>query len=499
MFSAIRLRLALFILILAVMLSTTPIITAQEPNPDGPLVSFNVSYGGRTYDSSTNQTTFTYIVSGTGQRPDLSHFDLGIPICSPPLIVVGTSPTDAVRFGVDPTTGVDGIKWDLPLKTTETRTYSITFNGNVSEGTVQVAVKGDTFQVGSITGPSCAVASIDVDKFVSTDGASWQGTDAPGPEVEVGAPVSFRFVVTNIGNAELSNLTLTDSMFDTSACPVPPTLAPGASFECIVGPFPAVEGQHTNTGTASGDSDGQIVTDSDVAHYFSGDLPLVEVEKFVSTDGGTTWKDSAEVEAGENVSFKFVVTNTGNVELTNFTLADSAFDTSSCALPPALGPGVSFECTIGPFPAGETEHTNTVTASATFEAQTVTDTDTASYGPPDEDDDSDVIIIIEGPVEAININIITIFGIDIEVDPDDPALVLLEIGDTVRIEGDMLGTGDTIIIVAVTVIVIDIDILIFQPGTPPAIPLVVPPNCKITGIGNNNPHLKCSSKGSKKS
>ncbi len=500
MFSIIRYKLLVLFLILAVLLPTTPLATAQDSG-GGPLVGFNVSYGGKTYDSSTNQTTFTYVVSGTGQAPDLLNFDVGIPVCGPPLIVVGTSPEDALRFGIDPATGVDGVKWGLPLQTTETRTYTLTFLGNVGEGTVTVAVNGETFQVGSLPGPSCTVASIDIDKFVSTDGSTWQTADEfPGPEVEPGTPVSFRFIVTNIGSTELGNLALSDSLYDTSSCAVPDTLAPSASFECIIGSFPAVDGQHTNTATVSGSTtDGLATTASDIAYYFSGGLPLVEVDKLISIDGGITWADSVEVVVGADVSFKFVVTNSGNVPLSGFTLSDSAFDTSACALPATLDPDASFDCVIGPFPAGETEHTNTVTVGAAYQGQAVTATDTASYGPVSEGSTGDVIIVVEGPVENINVNIITIFGIDIEVSPDDPSLTRLALGDTVRVEGDIRGKGNTIVIVAVTVIVININIIVFQVGAPPSIPLVVPANCKITGIGSRNPHLKCTKKHSKKS
>lgn len=487
----------LVILILALVLPVAQIAVAQDPETDGQLLGFRVTYGGRTYDSATNQTTFSYIVSGTIQSPDLSHFDLGIPLCSPPLIVVGTSPTDAVRFGVDPTTGVDGVKWDLPLNATETRTYTVTFAGRVSEGIVQVAVKGDTVEVGTITGPACVVASVDVDKFVMTDGQNWQDAgDSPGPEVEAGVPIWFRFVVTNIGNLELGSMTLSDSVYDTSTCPVPDTLVPGAAFECIIGPFPAVDGVHTNTVTISGVSEGETVTDADTVYYFSGDLPLIEVDKLITTDGGANWRDSAGVEPGHNIAFKFVVTNTGNVPLTSLALNDSAFDVSSCTLPAALEPGAAYECIIGPFPAGESEHTNTIAVSAAYQGRTITAADTASYHPIDEDDDLDVIIVIEGPVEEINVNIITIFGMDIEIDPEDSSLRRIRIGDTVRIEGDMLRDEDVIIIVAVNIIVVDIDILVFQASAPPSVPLFVPSNCKITGIGNNNPHLKCSYKGS---
>ncbi|MBK8024895.1 MAG: hypothetical protein IPK19_26625 [Chloroflexi bacterium] len=43
-------------------------------------------------------------------------------------------------------------------------------------------------------------------------------------------------------------------------------------------------------------------------------------------------------------------------------------------------------------------------------------------------------IIIEGPVEVVNINIITIYDIDVRIDDDDPVLEQIDVGDFVRIE-----------------------------------------------------------------
>ena len=102
-------------------------------------------------------------------------------------------------------------------------------------------------------------ASIDVEKYVSVNNqATWLDADAaPGPEASVGADVYFKFVVTNTGSFPLTNITLTDSDFDLSSCStqIKDPFFPGESFECIIGPFPAVEGQHTNTATATGDFD----------------------------------------------------------------------------------------------------------------------------------------------------------------------------------------------------------------------------------------------------
>lgn len=71
-----------------------------------------------------------------------------------------------------------------------------------------------------------------------------------------------------------------------------------------------------------------------------------------------------------------------------------------------------------------------------------------------------IIIVIEGPVQEINVNIITIFDIDIELEIDDPVLTVIQVGDVIRVEGELFDRGTTIIIVAVTIVFVEIDIVI---------------------------------------
>ena len=137
-----------------VVAAVTVLIVSIPPPPPVTVNGFVVIFGGVSFNGTS--TTFTYVVSGTGTPPDLSHFDLQIPACTPTLSVTAYSPAEAVSFGVDPTTGIDGIKWDLPLSVNDSRTYSITFAGNVSTGVVQAAVKGGTdFATISLPGPAC--------------------------------------------------------------------------------------------------------------------------------------------------------------------------------------------------------------------------------------------------------------------------------------------------------------------------------------------------------
>jgi hypothetical protein len=272
---------------------------------------------------------------------------------------------------------VDGIKWDLPLSTNSSRTYSITFEGEVSKGEVVAAVKdGNGAYAVLIPGPACPPPAMEVEKAVVVDGGAPDPADnAPGPEVTVGSTVSFHFTITNNGDVPLTNVVVSDPMVDTSAC-VPGEIAPGASYECDSAAITveAESGQMTNTVTVTAMAGDKAVSATDWANYFAGEIT------------------------------------------------------------------------------------------------------------------EDTIIVIEGPVENININIITNFGMNIQVDPNDPVLTEIVIGDNLRIEGSAGTSGNTIIIVAVTIVFVDVDII--GPN--------IPPGCKITGKGHKL-KLKCSKKGTKKS
>lgn len=115
---------------------------------------WTVMYLGSTYDSGLNQTTFSYSVTVLDD-PALSHFNVGFPLCDQ-LTVASWEPMGAVSVGLDPTTGVYGMKWDDGQDTGTTRTYSVTFQGLIPEGTVEVAVKAGLFvAIGERPGPAC--------------------------------------------------------------------------------------------------------------------------------------------------------------------------------------------------------------------------------------------------------------------------------------------------------------------------------------------------------
>jgi hypothetical protein len=71
-----------------------------------------------------------------------------------------------------------------------------------------------------------------------------------------------------------------------------------------------------------------------------------------------------------------------------------------------------------------------------------------------------VNLIIEGPVEAVNGNIIIIYGFEIELSLEDPLLVVIQIGDVVRIDGNFDGG----IVVAIKNEIVNADVTVNEAG-----------------------------------
>ena len=93
-------------------------------------------------------------------------------------------------------------------------------------------------------------------------------SEAPGPLIAVGRPVSWTYVVTNISASTFSSLSVTDDRGVTVACPreLPP---PGASITCT-GSGTAMAGQYRNVGTVTATGGGNVYTDRDESFYFGG-------------------------------------------------------------------------------------------------------------------------------------------------------------------------------------------------------------------------------------
>jgi hypothetical protein len=79
----------------------------------------------------------------------------------------------------------------------------------------------------------------------------------------------------------------------------------------------------------------------------------------------------------------------------------------------------------------------TPTLSTPTESASITPSTSPSIEPtpPSPTATQEVVVIIEGVVTAIANNTITIYGFDIEVEPQHPILQIIEVGDVVRVQG----------------------------------------------------------------
>lgn len=182
------------------------------------------------------------------------------------------------------------------------------------------------------------------------DGNAWQDANTPtGPEGIGGEPMDFRISVTNTGNVTLTNMTFEDLLTGEGMDETPVTITPIASI--AIGATVRIEfsqeifnGQNLNTITASVDYHGETITHSEIAYAFGKAAePGVDIQKYVSFNEGVTWFDADTAPGPQydpstaiNPQFKFVVTNTGNVTLTDLSVDDNVFgniDTLSTLAP----------------------------------------------------------------------------------------------------------------------------------------------------------------------
>jgi uncharacterized repeat protein (TIGR01451 family) len=219
-------------------------------------------------------------------------------------------------------------------------------------------------------------------------------TRTSGVPREVGDVITYSIVATNSGTVTLSNVRVTDANASISSCsPVTPvaTLAPGASITCTasrtVTAGDVSAGRVENIARAIGTPPGGPIdgvedpSPKEITPVATG--PAIEIVK--SRTSGVP------AAVGEVVTYALVVTNMGDVTLTNVTVTDpnATIDTCTPPLPVAsLVPGGAFICTAshtvtaGDVTAGLIE--NTASAAGTRPggpAGGVTDTSNAVVTP----------------------------------------------------------------------------------------------------------------------
>ena len=104
-----------------------------------------------------------------------------------------------------------------------------------------------------------------------------------------------------------------------------------------------------------------------------------------------------------------------------------------------------------PVTAEATAAIHTETAIPTLQATQVTETPILQPS-----DVVDPAVLIEGPISEIDVNSIIIFGIVIQIN-DNTVLSDLQIGDFVRVEGQTIIIGETVMVNAITIVIVNIE------------------------------------------
>lgn len=232
---------------------------------------------------------------------------------------------------------------------------------------------------------------------------------------------TYKYVVTNTGTVRLVDVTVTDdngtpgnTADDVVVC-TRASLGPGDSFNCTL--QTTIRADTTNVAVAAGVSAGAGLPasdDDDAVVEIVG--PAIQVVKTAgdAADGATYQTEVFP----DNVSYYYVVTNTGEVTLTGVTLSDDKVGPISCPKT-ALEPGESMTCTA------------MVTVSVdTTNVATVQGTSPAGF-PVNDTDDAVVDVLIPG------IEIIKTAG-----GAADGATYFAEPGELVTYTYEVTNTGD---------------------------------------------------------
>ena len=214
------------------------------------------------------------------------------------------------------------------------------------------------------------VAGINIEKLTN-------GVDAdvaPGPIIPAGGGVIWMYVVHNTGNLPLTNVAVTDDQGVAVSCSQD-TLAVGESMTCMA-TGTAQSDQYQNVGTATAKAGPTTVISSDPSHYF-GSSPAIDIEKATNGQDADS-PPGPDITAGTSVNWSYVVTNSGNITLSNISVTDDQGVLVSCPQSD-LAAAESMTCTAsGTAQVGQYVNVGLVTGDDPIASQ-VSDSDSSHY------------------------------------------------------------------------------------------------------------------------
>ena len=196
--------------------------------------------------------------------------------------------------------------------------------------------------IDSTTTPTSTVATLTLDKQAG------EPVDVDGNgRVDAGDTLAYTFVLSNTGAVTLTGLELDDPKTGPVSCPTT-TLAPNASTTCTAdytitqADVDAGTVDNTATATAAGPDGTAVEPVADSTSTPTSTVATLTLDKQAGTpvdaDG------NGRVDAGDTISYAFVLTNTGAVTLTDVEVQDAKTGPVDCPVT-TLAPGATTTCT----------------------------------------------------------------------------------------------------------------------------------------------------------
>ena len=270
----------------------------------------------------------------------------------------------------DPMPGLSPISCPFTLlapgiEQTCTATYTTT-QGDVDRGAI---TNTGTASGRSPAGPVMASDTVTV-PAIATPRITVVKSATPLTFTAPGTVITYDYLVTNAGNVTLTAVDVTDPMQNLSTVTCPDaTLAPGAEEHCTA-TYTTTQadldrGSVDNTGTATGTPPaGSVATDSSTAT-----VPAIQTAAIgLVKSAGVMTVDAA----GTVIIYSYLVTNRGNVTLSQVEVTDQRSGVSAVSCPDAtLLPGIAETCTA-----------TYTTTQADIDIGTISNTATASADNP---------------------------------------------------------------------------------------------------------------------
>ncbi len=231
-----------------------------------------------------------------------------------------------------------------------------------------------------------AQPAIDLEKATNGEDADL----LPGPILYPGDVVTWTYVVTNIGEVPLVDLSLVDDREGDIIANCPKDhLATAESMLCSLSGI-AQQGAYTNMATVIGNVPGSLpgeprkVTDTDPSHYYAVGDPAIDLEKWTNGEDADTLPGPL-VAAGDLVTWSYLVHNVGEIDLEAIQLFDDREGDLTANCPQStLAVDEQMICTVTGV-AQQGQYTNTAVVTGTTPANsvrpnlTVTDEDPSHY------------------------------------------------------------------------------------------------------------------------